>query len=34
LAALLRRACAPYRDERFQTAVEMRDELKTIRDKM
>lgn len=34
LAALLRRACAPYRDERFQTAVEMRDGLKTIRDKM
>ena len=34
LAVLLRRACAPYRNERFQTAVEMRDELKTIRDNM
>jgi serine/threonine protein kinase len=31
LAAFLRRACASYRQERFQTAVEMRDELKAIR---
>lgn len=34
LHAFLTRACAPYRDQRFQTAFEMRDELADIRTAM
>ncbi len=34
LAAFLRRACASYRDERFQTAVQMHDELQAVRAEM
>jgi serine/threonine protein kinase len=34
LAAFLRQACASYRDERFQTAVQMHDELQAVRAEM
>jgi len=34
LAAFLRRACAPYREDRFSTAVDMRDELNVLRASM
>jgi len=34
LAAFLKRSCMPYREDRFTTAHEMRDELKTIRSSM
>ena len=32
LAEFLAKACAPYREDRFQTAAEIREELKVARD--